>query len=526
MTIQSFAEAHRAIEQGETRCETLVSSFLERIDGRNEELNALLTVDRDGALNHARYLDSQRERGNARPLAGLVIAVKDNICIRGKQVTAGSKMLGDFSSLYDATVIQRLRDAGAIFIGKANCDEFGMGSSNETSHFGPVRHPMATDFVPGGSSGGSAAAVAAGFCHMALGSDTGGSIRQPAAFCGTVGLKPTYGRVSRSGLIAYASSLDTIGSLARSVEDVAIGINFMAGEDDADSTSAPVSVPDYRAALDVSTSDTISGLRIGLPSEYFADGLDPEIEQMVRVQVEALEEHGAMVEEVSLPHTKYGVATYYLLATAEASSNLARYDGIRYGHRASEQETADALREERTGLTAQRDEAERNGNAERVEAINQKMKSTASALDALYTRSRTEGFGDEVKRRIMLGTYVLSEGYYDKYYEKAQRVRTLIRHDFDTAFENVDVLITPTTPTPPFRLGDKTGDPLEMYLSDVYTVTPSLAGVPALSVPVGKHPSEPHLPVGMQIVGRHFDESLILQVGQAVERINESTVSA
>ena len=520
MNTPTFAEAHRAIEQEETSCEALVSSFLERIDARKDDLNALLTVDRDGALNHARYLDSQRERGNARPLAGLVLAVKDNICIRGQQVTAGSKMLGNFTSLYDATVIQRLRDAGAIFIGKANCDEFGMGSSNENSHFGPVRHPMDEAYVPGGSSGGSAAAVAAGFCHIALGSDTGGSIRQPAAFCGTVGLKPTYGRVSRSGLIAYASSLDTIGPLTRSVEDAATVLGLIAGEDDADSTSAPVGVPDYRAALDVTTSDTIAGLRIGLPSEYFADGLDPEIERRVREQVEALEDHGAIVEEVSLPHTEYGIATYYLLATAEASSNLARYDGIRYGHRASKDETAAALKEERHALQEERKEAVRNGDTERVEELAAQISNASSALDALYTRSRTEGFGDEVKRRIMLGTYVLSEGYYDKYYEKAQRVRSLIRHDFDTAFEEVDVLITPTTPTAPFRLGEKTDDPLAMYLSDVYTVTPSLAGVPALSVPIGTHPAGPNLPVGMQIIGRHFDESLILQVGQAVERIN------
>jgi len=521
MNTPTFAEAHRAIEQGETSCETLVSSFIERIDERNDELNALLTVDRDGALNHARYLDSQRERGNSRPLAGLVLAVKDNICIRGQQVTAGSRMLEDFSSLYDATVIQRLREAGAIFIGKANCDEFGMGSSNETSHFGPVRHPKAAEFVPGGSSGGSAAAVSAGFCHVALGSDTGGSIRQPAAFCGTVGLKPTYGRVSRSGLVAYASSLDTIGPLARSVEDVATILGIIAGEDEADSTSAPVSVPDYREALEASVGDTVSGLRVGIPEEYFADGLDPEIDRMIRAQVEALEDDGAVVQEVSLPHTQYGVATYYLLATAEASSNLARYDGVRYGHRASEEETAEVLREQRADLKEAKREAERSGNADRAEQIETQLKDTTSTLDALYTRSRTEGFGDEVKRRIMLGTYVLSEGYYDKYYEKAQRVRTLIRHDFDTAFEDCDVLIAPTTPTAPFRLGEKTDDPLSMYLSDVFTVPSSLAGVPALNVPIGSHPDEPHLPVGMQIIGRHFDESLLLQVGRAVERMNE-----
>jgi len=525
MEMLTYAEAHRAIEQGETSCEALVSSFLERIDERNETLNALLTVDREGSLNHARYLDSQRERGNARPLSGLVVAVKDNICIRGQQVTCGSKMLADFTSLYDATAIERLRDAGAIFIGKANCDEFGMGSSNETSHFGPVRNPHDEAFVPGGSSGGSAAAVAAGFCHVALGSDTGGSIRQPSAFCGTVGLKPTYGRVSRSGLVAYASSLDTIGPLARSTEDVATLLQTMAGEDPADTTSAPVEVPDYRAALDASVEDTVRGLRVGLPREYFSDGLNPEIERMVRAQADALDEAGAIVEEVSLPHTRHGVATYYVLATAEASSNLARYDGIRYGHRTDASDMA-ALSEQRADLEDARDEARERGHTERAEQMTTQLKDTPTTLDALYTRSRTEGFGDEVKRRIMLGTYVLSEGYYDKYYEKAQRVRTLIRHDFDRAFESVDVLLAPTSPTPPFRLGEKIDDPLEMYLSDVFTVTPSLAGVPALSVPVGRHPHEPNLPVGMQIIGRHFDEPLLLQVGHAVEAMNSAHADA
>ncbi|PSQ73759.1 MAG: Asp-tRNA(Asn)/Glu-tRNA(Gln) amidotransferase subunit GatA, partial [Bacteroidetes bacterium QH_9_64_21] len=339
MEYTTFSAARRALDAGETSCEALVSSFLERIDERDDEINAFTTVDRDGALNHARYLDSQRERGNPRPLAGLVLAVKDNICIRGYPVTCGSKMLEDFSSLYDATVIDRLRDAGAIFIGKTNCDEFAMGSSNETSHFGPVRNPHDPDYVPGGSSGGSAAAVAAGMCHAALGSDTGGSVRQPAAFCGTVGLKPTYGRVSRSGLVAFASSLDVIGPLTRSVEDAATLLNVIAGQDERDATSAPVDVPDYTKALGTG----VEGLRLGLPTEYFAEGLDEDIRRMVHDQVQQLEDAGATVEEVSLPHTEYGVATYYLIATAEASSNLARYDGIRYGHRADLQETKQAL---------------------------------------------------------------------------------------------------------------------------------------------------------------------------------------
>ncbi len=507
----TFAEAHRALEADETSCEELVSSFLDRIDEKDDELNAFTSVDRDGALNHARYLDSQRERGNPRPLSGLVLAVKDNICIRGYPVSCGSKMLKDFSSLYDASVIERLRDAGAVFIGKTNCDEFAMGSSNETSHFGPVRNPHDTNYVPGGSSGGSAAAVAAGLCHAALGSDTGGSVRQPSAFCGVVGLKPTYGRVSRSGLVAFASSLDVIGPLARSVEDVATLLNVIAGEDANDSTSAPVPVPDYTDAL---TSE-VEGLKIGLPDEYFTDGLDEDIRQMVRDQVAALEDRGADVQRVSLPHTEYGIATYYLLATAEASSNLARYDGIRYGHRADLEETKQSLRERREELRSELSAARTQGNDKRVAELEAELDDEQSALDALYTRTRSEGFGDEVKRRIMLGTYALSAGYYDKYYEKAQRVRTLIRHDFDQAFEDVDVLVTPTTPTPPFQLGEKTDDPLEMYLNDIYTVTANLAGIPGLTVPIGAHP-ENDMPVGLQLLGPHFDEAVLLQVGDAI----------
>jgi len=512
MEYPTFTEARRALDAGETSCEALVSSFLDRIDERDDEINAFTTVDRDGALNHARYLDSQRERGNPRPLAGLVLAVKDNICIRGYPVTCGSKMLEDFSSLYDATVIDRLRDAGAIFIGKTNCDEFAMGSSNETSHFGPVRNPHHTDYVPGGSSGGSAAAVAAGMCHAALGSDTGGSVRQPAAFCGTVGLKPTYGRVSRSGLVAFASSLDVIGPLTRNVEDAATLLNVIAGEDERDSTSAPVDVPDYTAAL----GDGVEGLRLGFPSEYFAEGLDDDIRRMVREQVQQLEDAGATIEEVSLPHTEYGVATYYLVATAEASSNLARYDGIRYGHRADLQETKAALRERRAELEDELATARTQGDEDRVAELEAQLDDEQSTLDALYTRTRTEGFGDEVKRRIMLGTYALSAGYYDQYYQKAQRVRTLIRHDFERAFENVDALVTPTTPTPPFRLGEKTDDPLEMYLNDVYTVTANLAGLPGLTVPIGEHPDAPGLPVGLQLLGPHFDEALLLRIGDAI----------
>ncbi|CAM3198749.1 Asp-tRNA(Asn)/Glu-tRNA(Gln) amidotransferase subunit GatA [Rhodothermus bifroesti] len=488
MEYVTYADARRALEQGETSCEALVSSFLERIEAENARLNAFISVDAAGALAQARTLDQRLRQGEPLPpLGGLVLAVKDVICIKDQRVTCGSRMLENFVSLYDATVIERLRAAGAIFIGKTNCDEFAMGSSNETSYFGPARNPINPDYVPGGSSGGSAVAVAAKMCHAALGSDTGGSIRQPAAFCGVVGLKPTYGRVSRYGLVAYASSLDTIGPFAHTVEDVARLLQVMAGVDRWDSTSAPVAVPDYVAALD----RPMQGLRIGLPREYFAEGLDPEIRQVLEKRAAQLEAAGAVVQEVSLPHTEYGIAAYYILATAEASSNLARYDGIRYGYRADVQQIRRELAE--------------SGSDDAV-------------IYRLYVRSRSEGFGTEVKRRIMLGTYVLSAGYYEAYYAKAQRVRRLIRQDFDRAFEQVDVLLTPASPTPPFPLGSKLSDPLEMYLSDVYTVTANLAGIPGLVVPVGTHSSG--FPVGAQLLGRHFDEATLLQVGKTLMELS------
>ena len=512
MNYPTFAEARAALSNGETSCEALVSSYLERIESRNASLNAFLTVDRDGALNHARYLDSQLERGNDRPLAGLVLGVKDMIAIKNQALTCGSRMLEDFTSLYDAHVIEQLREAGAIFIGKTNCDEFGMGSSNETSHFGPVQHPEHEEYVPGGSSGGSAAAVADGMCDAALGTDTGGSVRQPAALCGVVGLKPTYGRVSRYGLVSYASSLDTIGPMGRSVEDVALLLNALAGTDARDSTSADVTVPDYTEAL----GRPVEGVRIGLPEEYFAEGLDPDIRHMIEAQVEQLRDQGAEVQSVSLPHTEYGIATYYVLATAEASSNLARYDGVRYGHRTDLDDMRAAIEEKHQALHEQLGTAQSNGDAERVAQLEERLDTQSDLLRALYMQSRTEGFGDEVKRRIMLGTYALSAGYYDKYYEKAQRVRTLIRNDFTQAFESVDVLLTPATPTPAFKRGEKTQDPLQMYLSDVYTVPASLAGVPGLSVPIGTHPDDPHLPVGAQLLAAPFDEAGLLHVGDAL----------
>jgi len=514
MSYRTFTDARRALENRETSCEELVSSFLKRIERDNDRLNIFTSVDGEGALRHASYLDSVLEKGHQRPLAGLVLAVKDVICIKGRRVTCASRMLENFESLYDAAVIEKLRDAGAIFIGKTNCDQFAMGSSNENSFFGPVRNPLNAEYVPGGSSGGSAAAVAAGMCHAALGTDTGGSIRQPAAFCGIPGLKPTYGRVSRHGLVAFASSFDVIGPFGHSVTDLARLLTSIAGHDERDSTSAPVAVPDFLQSI----TGSVSGVRIGLPKEYFAEGLDSEIRRMVENRARALEQAGADVREVSLPHTEYGIATYYILTMAEASSNLARYDGIRYGYRADFKATRRQLQEERQALESAVAAAESDGHDDRLKHLREQIEDQDAILQRLYTTSRSEGFGDEVKRRIMLGTYVLSSGYYDAYYAKGQRARTLIRSDFDRVFEQVDVLLTPATPTPAFKLGSKTDKPLEMYLSDVYTVNANLAGIPGLVVPIGTHPNAPHLPVGLQLLGRHFDESLLLQVGDVVEK--------
>ena len=470
----SFASTRRALARGEASCESVVAGFLESIAG-HRHLNAFTYVDSDGALARARSLDVRRARGDAPPLAGLVVAVKDVLCIRDWPVTCASRMLSGFASLYDATAVARLRTLGAIVIGKTNCDEFAMGSSNETSHFGPVHNPRAAGYSPGGSSGGSAAAVAAGLCHAALGTDTGGSVRQPAALCGVVGLKPTYGRVSRHGLVAYASSFDCIGPLANCTEDAALILEAMAGVDRHDATSAPVP---FAPVAEAPLQDA-HGLRVGVPREYFGEGLDAGIRRIIGSTLDLLRGAGADIRRLSMPHTRYGVATYYVLATAEASSNLGRYDGVRYGFR------PDA--------------------------------SASLGLEQLYARARSAGFGREVKRRIMLGTYVLSAGYYDAYYAKAQRVRSLMRDDFDCAFEQVDVLVTPVTPVPGIRMGTMVDDPLQMYLSDIYTVTANLAGIPGLSVPVGTH--ESGLPVGLQILGRAFDESRLLRLGNLVMRL-------
>jgi aspartyl-tRNA(Asn)/glutamyl-tRNA(Gln) amidotransferase subunit A len=510
----TFARARRALQNDETTCETLAEAFLKRIEAENESLNALSSVDGEGAISHARSLDDQVEQGRAGPLAGLVLAVKDVISARGAPLTCGSRMLETFAAVYDAAVIERLREAGALFLGRANCDEFAMGSSNETSHFGPVRHPESSGHVPGGSSGGAAAAVAAGFCHAALGSDTGGSLRQPAAFCGLVGLQPTYGRVPRHGLVAHASSLDCIGPLARTVEDAARLLEVIAGADARDATSAEAEVPAYTEALGRDPEKALDGLRVGVAQEHFdespfARALDDGVRQQIEAQADTLAGAGAEVTRVSLPHAPYGLAAYYVLATAEASSNLARYDGMRYGHRAAAQ----------NGYA---------GGSAAGESPASESAAGESALGRTQRRSRSEGFGEEVQRRIMLGTHVLSEGARHRYYEQARKVRTLIKDDFDRAFDRpdgpadggVDVLLTPTTPTPAFRRGSRAGDPIRMYRSDLFTVGPSLAGLPALTVPAGRAPEEPHLPVGAQLVGRAFDEALLLQVGEAVERLN------
>ncbi|HEX5236237.1 MAG TPA: Asp-tRNA(Asn)/Glu-tRNA(Gln) amidotransferase subunit GatA [Silvibacterium sp.] len=451
----------------------LAHACFSRIDAEDKTIHAFLSLDREGALNKAGEIDDAATRCQPLPpLAGVPVGIKDVIVQEGLPATAGSKILEGYHPPYTATAVRRLADAGAVLLGKLNCDEFAMGSSNENSAYGPVRNPHAPDRVPGGSSGGSAAAVAAGMAIATLGTDTGGSIRQPASFCGVVGVLPTYGRVSRYGLIAFASSLDRIGPFAANVRDAATVLGVIAGHDPMDATSSAEPVPDYTANIDAG----VRGLRLGVPAEYFAEGLDPEVRRAVEGAIDQLRANGAEIKPISLPHTRYAVPTYYVLATAEASANLARFDGVRYGYRAPD----------------------------------------ANTLSTMYRRSREGGFGAEVKRRIMLGTYVLSAGYYDAYYKKAQQVRRRLTDDFLSAFENVDAILTPTAPTPAFKLGEKVDDPVSMYLADIYTVTANLAGICGLSVPCGQ--SREGLPIGMQILGKHFDESMVFRVGQAVEK--------
>jgi aspartyl-tRNA(Asn)/glutamyl-tRNA(Gln) amidotransferase subunit A len=461
-----------AIADRKTTAAATASEFYARIKKEDSSIGAFLTLSEERAQAQAERIDKLAAEGNPLPpLAGVPIAIKDVMVTRGVRTTAGSKILENFIPPYDCTAVARLEAAGAVVLGKLNCDEFAMGSSNENSAYHEVHNPRDKSRVPGGSSGGSAAAVAAEMAVATLGSDTGGSIRQPASFCGVVGLKPTYGRVSRYGLIAFASSLDHIGPFAKTVKEVALMLRTIAGRDPMDSTSAEVPVPDYVAELE----KPVKGLKIGVAKEYFGEGLDVEVRAAVEAAIQKLAEVGCEVVPVSLPHTEYAIPTYYIVATAEASSNLARFDGVRYGFRAPK----------------------------------------ARTLSDMYRLSRDGGFGMEVKRRIMLGTYALSAGYYDAYYLKAQKVRTLLTRDFDEAFKKVDVIAAPTAPTPAFKLGEKVNDPLAMYLADIYTVTANLAGIPGISVPCGENHEK--LPIGLQLFGRHFDEATLLRVAHTYE---------
>lgn len=465
-------ELQKRFRDGTLTSVGITESVYRRIASVEERVHAYITLTEETATEQARAADKRIQEGNGGPLTGIPIALKDVLCTQGVRTTCGSRILENFIPPYNATVIKKLKDAGAVFVGKTNMDEFAMGSSTETSHFGVTRNPWNLECIPGGSSGGSAAAVAADECTASLGTDTGGSIRQPAALCGVVGLKPTYGRVSRFGLVAFASSLDQIGPITKDVEDCAIMMNAISGYDTSDSTSVPAEVPDYRKVI----SRDIDGWTVGIPKEYFVEGIDPEIRASIDTTIKILEGLGARCRDISLPHTKYCVATYYIIAPSEASSNLARYDGVRYGFRAPDGE---------------------------------------NLLD-MYKKTRSSGFGAEVKRRIMIGTYSLSSGYYDAYYKKASQVRALIRDDFNRAFTQCDVILTPATPTPAFRIGEKMDDPLQMYLCDIFTLSANLAGVPGISIPCGY--TKGGLPLGAQFMAGHFQEEKLLQIASAYEK--------
>jgi aspartyl-tRNA(Asn)/glutamyl-tRNA(Gln) amidotransferase subunit A len=475
--VGSLRECRDAVRAGDVSAAEVCERALAAIADRDPLLHAFNTVVGEQALARATALDRERDRWRGKPLLGVPVALKDNLCTRGVRTTASSRILESFVPPYSATVVEKLEAAGAIVVGKTNCDEFAMGSSTENSAFGPARNPWAPDRIPGGSSGGSAVAVAAGMASLALGSDTGGSIRQPAALCGIVGLKPTYGRVSRYGLLAFASSLDQIGPLTTTVGDAAAALTVIAGVDAADATSAPDAVPDFAESL---TGD-LRGARIGVPAALLDAGVDAQVSRAIRTALDVLAARGAAIVDIDLRHAAAAIPVYYLIATAEASSNLARYDGVRYGFRAPAESGRDDLR-------------------------------------SMYARTRARGFGAEVKRRIMLGTYVLSAGYYDAYYRKAQQVRTLITRDYDEAFGRVDAVAMPTTPTPAFRIGERVSDPLQMYLGDVFTVSANLAGLPGISIPCGFTGG---LPVGFQLLGKMFDESTILRVADAYERATD-----
>ena len=470
----TITQARELLQSKKLSSTQLTEAVFNRIDLVEDKVKAFTHLMRDKALQQAKAADSKIARGEEQPLLGVPIALKDLICTAGSRTTCASNILNQFISPYNATVVNRLQAAGAVIIGKTNMDEFAMGSSNENSSYHPTKNPWALDRVPGGSSGGSAAAVAAHECIAALGSDTGGSIRQPAGFCGVTGLKPTYGRVSRFGLVAFASSLDQIGPITKSVADAAILMNVIGGKDRQDSTSADVPMPDFTQALD----RDIKGMRLGIPKEYFNGGMQPEVEKAVQDSIRTLESLGMKTVEVSLPHLNYAVSAYYIIACAEASTNLSRYDGVKYGYRSLNSEN----------------------------------------LTNMYENTREEGFGEEVKRRIILGTFVLSSGYYDAYYLKAQKVRTLIKQDFENALEECDVIISPVTPYPAFKLGEKLDDPLQMYLADIYTISANLAGIPAMAIPCG-FVGEANLPVGLQLMGKHFDEANLIAVGQKFQQV-------
>ncbi|MGB1270727.1 MAG: Asp-tRNA(Asn)/Glu-tRNA(Gln) amidotransferase subunit GatA [Endozoicomonas sp.] len=471
---KTIAEQSQALASGKISSVELTRSYLDRIQQLDTELNSYITVTEDLALSQAKAADEQRAAGAANAMTGIPVAHKDLFCTEGVKTTCGSKILDNFIAPYESTVTSRFRDAGAVMLGKTNMDEFAMGSSNENSHYGPVKNPWDQKAIPGGSSGGSAAAVAAQLAAGATGTDTGGSIRQPASHCGITGLKPTYGRVSRYGMIAYASSLDQAGPMTRTAEDAAITLNTMAGFDHRDSTCLNREVPDYTATL----CDSLEGLTIGLPKEYFTEGLDSAVEQQVRNAIAEYEKLGARIKEVSLPNSELSIPAYYVIAPAEASSNLSRFDGVRFGYRCEDPKD----------------------------------------LEDLYLRSRSEGFGEEVKRRIIVGTYALSAGYYDAYYRKAQQIRRMIRDDFLSAFKECDVIMGPNAPTPAFNIGEMSNDPVAMYLSDIYTLSVNLAGLPGMSIPAGMANDRP---VGLQVIGQHFDEARLLNIGHRFQQVTD-----
>ena len=472
----TIMQARELLQSKKLSAVELTQAVFGRIDSVEEKVKAFAHLMRDKAMQQAQAADARITKGEEQPLLGIPIALKDLICTSGSRTTCSSKILDQFVAPYNATVVNRLQAAGAVIVGKTNMDEFAMGSSNENSSLHPTKNPWALDRVPGGSSGGSAAAVAAHECIAALGSDTGGSIRQPAGFCGVTGLKPTYGRVSRFGLVAFASSLDQIGPITKSVADAAILMNVIGGKDQQDSTSADVPMPDFIQAL----NQDVKGMKLGIPKEYFTGGIQPEVEKAVQDGIRTLESLGMQTVEVSLPHLDYAVAAYYIIACAEASTNLSRYDGVKYGYRTNNSDN----------------------------------------LANMYENTREEGFGEEVKRRIILGTFVLSSGYYDAYYLKGQKVRTLIKQDFENALEKCDVIAAPVTPYPAFKIGEKLDDPLQMYLADIYTISANLAGIPAMSIPCGFVGRE-NLPVGLQLMGKHFDEANLIKVGQNFQQATD-----